>query len=205
MAVVLVLILVLVTNRLGQKHFSLAQRTTDSLYEDRQIVFYQLYKLNQLLNFKQQQLIAGTIFSESPKTYGAVEQSLANIAETRLTPKESLYFNRLKKSCINFFELESSNPVNDVETAEREVAKMIFFLDHALENLDDLANTKLAAPMEFNEMTKKSLNTSKLLLRVEIIFLIVVGVIFQLIFYGNGKPQNGRFTKTIIDKEKREV
>lgn len=186
-AIALVLILVMGTNWLGQKHFIKAYNITDSLYGDRQLSFYQVYRLNQLLHFKQQQVLVDTTFLGSSEPNRAIERSLTIIGETRLTSAESLYFNRLKKNCVNLFEFERFTFVGDNEVSERETSKWAYFLDSAFESLDDLANAKLVSHMELPERTKKSLNTNKLLLRVEIIFLVIVGAIFQLIFSGYKK------------------
>ncbi|WP_282087763.1 hypothetical protein [Aquimarina algiphila] len=157
----------------------------DSSYKDHVITQHYVYKLNHLFNLKRLQLNTNTTFSNNFGESITIKQLLTDFRATALTTKESLHFNNLEKKYIRLLDLEESIAGKTHETVKKVHSEMNIIIDLILENIDALANIKFKdnAQLQLPKMNQKLLSIDKVLLKVEITFLIFIGIIVQLIIF----------------------
>ncbi len=190
LALAVVFLLVLATNRLDHRHFSTVQNTVNSVFEDRVVAQDYIYRLNNL--FQEKRLFLGLYDSlaEGSRENAHIDELLTDFGNTKLTTKESFYFKELQKNFEGLSALEQSiNNCTDGMTENSRV-KMESSLQRIMVNLNDLALTQLTEGRQLTETAKKSLDTNNLLSNLEIIFLIVIGIVVQVIvFYPTKKTK----------------
>ncbi len=187
-AVLLVFVLVICTNRLSQRRLSTAQDMSNSEYEGHIVSQYHLYRLNHLFNLKRQWLSKDPLLIDDFKESKTIEQELANLGNTKLTFNESLCFNDLKKRYSELSILEKSISRDSNKFFDQTRQKMNANLDYIMLNLDSIANAKFTKRKQLLKTKSKSLYTNKLLLNMEIAFLIVIGIIVQMVIFYPWKP-----------------
>ncbi|UII77843.1 hypothetical protein LV716_08745 [Flagellimonas sp. HMM57] len=180
-SILLVIILILGTHWLNKKHSSMVHSTMDSIYEDQRIAQYYVYKLYHQFHLKRLQLSTNGILSHPFNETTTIERLLTNIGALKLTPNESSHLNELETKYLKLLDLEESILDDTDETLEKKRLKMNVILDRITIIMDDFANIRFTESLTLSEKGEKSLNMGKLLLKVEIVSLIIVGVIVQLI------------------------
>ncbi|MBD0852212.1 MCP four helix bundle domain-containing protein [Maribacter arenosus] len=177
-------LLVLGSNRLDSRHFSTIQTTVNSVYKDRVVVQDYIYQLSTIFHNKKLKLIKNyndnTITSENEKA----QLLLIDFGITKLTQKESSLLNELNRQFSKLQELEDKivQPSNEIEADLGIVA--LKTLDEMQRNLDALAKIQLSESEQLTELSNKSLGMNILLSKLEVAFMIIIGVaILFLIFY----------------------
>lgn len=181
--VFLILILVIGVNWLNQRHLEQVQNDLDRLYIERLVSQDYLYRLNHQLNLKRYQIAMGGQYPIAVGEQKSIEQLLRDVQSLKLSLKETLYFNDLKKNYSKLVALERSRSENTIESRAHTLTEINIILDKMLLNIDDLVSSKLLDNRKLLEINKATLTTKKTLLNTEIGFLVVFAIIFQLIFY----------------------
>ncbi|AIZ43531.1 MULTISPECIES: hypothetical protein [Cellulophaga] len=177
-------LLVLGTNRLDKRHFSTVQTTVNSVYKDRVIVQNLIYKLNAIFHAKEIRFIRKKDFNTIPDENQKAEELFSAFAATKLTGKEKNVLNglqdqfqKLKKLETDLFQSSSSLEENHLIATERMLGNMG-------QNLDVLAKIQLEESRELTQLSNKSLGMTILLSKLEVAFLILIGIaMLALIFY----------------------
>ncbi|MCR1024656.1 hypothetical protein NQT66_07540 [Cellulophaga baltica] len=177
-------LLVLGTNRLDKRHFSTVQTTVNSVYKDRVIVQNLIYKLNAIFHAKELRFILKKDFNTIPDENKKAEELFSDFAATKLTSKEKNVLNglqdqfqKLKKLETDLFQSSSSLEENHLIATERMLGNMG-------QNLDVLAKIQLEESRELTQLSNKSLGMTILLSKLEVAFLILIGIaMLALIFY----------------------
>ncbi|WP_282165590.1 hypothetical protein [Cellulophaga baltica] len=177
-------LLVLGTNRLDKRHFSTVQTTVNSVYKDRVIVQNLIYKLNAIFHAKEIRFIRKKDFNTIPDENQKAEELFSAFAATKLTGKEKNVLNglqdqfqKLKKLETDLFQSSSSLEENHLISTERMLGNMG-------QNLDVLAKIQLEESRELTQLSNKSLGMTILLSKLEVAFLILIGIaMLALIFY----------------------
>ncbi|AIY15167.1 hypothetical protein [Cellulophaga baltica] len=177
-------LLVLGTNRLDKRHFSTVQTTVNSVYKDRVIVQNLIYKLNAIFHAKEIRFIRKKDFNTIPDENQKAEELFSAFAATKLTGKEKNVLNglqdqfqKLKKLETDLFQSFSSLEENHLIATERMLGNMG-------KNLDVLAKIQLEESRELTQLSNKSLGMTILLSKLEVAFLILIGIaMLALIFY----------------------
>jgi hypothetical protein len=177
-------LLVLGTNRLDKRHFSTVQTTVNSVYKDRVIVQNLIYKLNAIFHAKEIRFISKKDFNTIPDENQKAEELFSAFAATKLTGKEKNVLNglqdqfqKLKKLETDLFQSSSSLEENHLIATERMLGNMG-------QNLDVLAKIQLEESRELTQLSNKSLGMTILLSKLEVAFLILIGIaMLALIFY----------------------
>ncbi len=186
LAMAVVFLLVLATNRLDKRHFTTVQNTVNSVYEDRVVAQDYIYRLNNIFQDKRFFIGLHDSLPDGTNENRQIEELLADFEKTKLTTKESFYFKVLQDDFENLKTLERSIKSNGVGITENLRSKMESAIKKIMADMDDLAQTQLTESRQLTETAKKSLDTTNLLSNLEIIFLIVIGIIVQvIIFYPN--------------------
>lgn len=188
-AVIFVFILVIGANWLNKRHLSMVQSTMDSVYENRIIAQYFVYKLNHQFHLKRSWLSTNGIFPHAIKESTTIEQLLTDFGAIKLTANESSHLNDLEREYLKLLDLEESILGSTDETLKKTHLKMNVTLDRIMVIMNDLTNINYAESLILSEREKKSLNMDRLLLKVEIASLIIIGIIVQLIIFYPGKAE----------------
>ena len=187
LALAVVFLLVLATNRIDQYHFKTAQTNMNEVFEDRVLVQDYIFSISRELHTRQLKLydtVPQTTNSGSEQTE-SVSQILSKFEATKLTPAE---YNLLKqfKSDFNTLEGLDRNPSTqtDVQLRKRKSDQLAALQ----QNLLELSEIQVRESRRLTRESQKSLDVSNLLANLEIFFLIVIGIALQvLIFYKSKK------------------
>jgi len=181
MALAVVFLMVLATNRIDQHHFETAQKTVNEVYKDRVMVQGYIYSIAEALHQKelnhlQEQNAAVQKWNTSINEY------IASFEATKLTRSEAELLGRFKKE---FKELEKM----EAKAIDHQNPKM--HRDQIVQlkgYLKELSKIQITESRNLTKSAQKSLNVSALMANFEIFFLICIGVALQvLVFYKTKK------------------
>ena len=177
-------LLVLGSNRLDQRHFSIIQTTVNSVYNDRVVVQDIIYKLNNIFHAKELRFVLNENFENSASENQKVEALLSDFGTTELTTKESKLLEELSVQFSNVRDLEKkmshSNPISLAKNSSMAIST----LRHIEDKLDGLSQIQVQQSGQLTQLSKKSLGINILLSQLEVAFMVVIGIaILALIFY----------------------
>jgi CHASE3 domain sensor protein len=181
-------LLVLASNRLNQRNFSTVEQSVNSVFEDRLVVQEYIYRLNNLFHKKELALAknetnAGTLTQSSD-----IETILSDFEKTELTTKESKYLTDLKSSYTELQLMEenlSSNKGAGVAELKDRILSMLVRINN---DLDELSEVQLNEGRQLTQRSQRSLGMNQLLSTLEIVFLVIIGILFLLIVFHREKP-----------------
>lgn len=188
-SILLVVSLIMIVNWLNERHLVKVKNHTDLVYEGRLKAQGYLSKLNVLINLEIVRFENNDLYFQEFKENKAIEELIYKVGTLKLNTGESLLLNDLKKSYLEYLELVRSAIESNEETSEIICSKITLVLDQISTSLYDLENIIFDESINLPDMKIKSLSTSKLLLHVEIAFLIIFGIIFQIIMLYPMKPE----------------
>jgi hypothetical protein len=194
LALVAIFLVILGTNRIDERHFKISQNAVTSVYNDRILAQDYIYKMNNLIHKKQRQLWEGSQTIDV-NINNEIETYIDLFADTKLTPNELKTFKRFRTDFENlkFNETKILKNVNEYEGNESfDKNSLASRFDENIKALQtDLNNLSLIQVSETKNIlgvAQKSLNTIKLLSRMEIYVMLVVGIIILFFtFYKIGK------------------
>lgn len=175
-------LLVLGSNRLDQRHFSTVQTTVNSVYKDRVVVQDYIYQLNSIFYNKELELIENKLPSTSQNV--KVDQLLVDFENTELTYDERNHLKTLNGQFEKLQDLENRiiNPSTNIDADLGILARKT--LDEMQLSLDALAKIQLSESEHLTQLSNKSLGMNILLSKLEVAFLIIIGIaMLALIFY----------------------
>ena len=176
-------LLVLASNRLNNRNFSTVEHGVDSVFEDRLVVQEYIYRLNNLFHKKELFLATNTLDNRAIPQYPEIKDILADFEKTDLTGEESLFLTSLKENYAELKTLEGNRANKDA--SEKEI---VYVLNNISRNLDELAKVQLSEGRNLTQRSKRSLGMNQLLSRIEIVFLIIIGILFLVIVFHRDKP-----------------
>ncbi|MFW2375675.1 hypothetical protein M601_020435 [Cellulophaga baltica 4] len=177
-------LLVLGTNRLDKRHFSTVQTTVNSVYKDRVIVQNLIYKLNAIFHAKEIRFIRKKDFNTIPDENQKAEELFSAFAATKLTGKEKNVLNGLQDQFQKLKKLETDLSQSSSSLEENHLIATERMLGNMGQNLDVLAKIQLEESRELTQLSNKSLGMTILLSKLEVAFLILIGIaMLALIFY----------------------
>lgn len=181
-------LLVFASNRLSRRNFMTVEHTVNSVYGDRVVAQDYIYKMNNLFH-KKERILMGT---ESKKDDSNVSKAIMNLLNdfetTKLTSEESVHFINLKENYAQLRALEL-NPTKNKYSFEEGAENITGILNKIHSNLDELSAIQLSEGRYLTELSNKSLNMNQLLSRLEIGFLIIIGILFLLIVLPQKKQE----------------
>ena len=176
LALSIVFLLVFATNRLDKRHFETVQNTVISLHTDRVIAQDLIYKMNLIIYNKQLSLLGESSKNVNPNFNKDFNLLIEKFSETKLTKKEGQIFEKLKVDFKTLTDLE---------------AKMLQYNEEILTNINiiksdliKLSEIQIKESKSLTNIAQKSLDTNNLMSKLEIGFLVLIGLIIQFtIFY----------------------
>ena len=176
-------LLVLASNRLNNRNFSAVEHGVDSVFEDRLVVQEYIYRLNNLFHKKELFLAKNTLDDKGLPYYPEIKTILADFEKTDLTREEALQLSSLNE---NYAELKTLEKAHLKHQASEE--DIIAVLGSIGKNLDELSEVQLSEGRQLTQRSKRSLGMNELLSRIEIVFLIIIGILFLIIVFYRDKP-----------------
>lgn len=177
-------LLVLASNRLNNRNFSAVEHGVDSVFEDRLVVQEYIYRLNNLFHKKELFLAKNTLDDKGLPYYPEIKTILADFEKTDLTREEALQLSSLNE---NYAELKTLEKAHLKHQASEE--DIIAVLGSIGKNLDELSEVQLSEGRQLTQRSKRSLGMNELLSRIEIVFLIIIGILFLIIVFYRDKPK----------------
>ena len=175
-------LLVLASNRLNNRNFSTVEHGVDSVFEDRLVVQEYIYRLNNLFHKKELFLANNTLDNGTIPQYPEIRSILADFGKTDLTREESLFLTSLKENYSELKTLEGNHA--NKNASEKEIVSV---LNNISRNLDELAEVQLSEGRQLTQRSKRSLGMNQLLSSIEIVFLIIIGILFLVIVFHRDK------------------
>ncbi|MBW8242496.1 hypothetical protein K1F50_06755 [Muricauda oceani] len=177
-------LLVLASNRLNNRNFSTVEHGVDSVFEDRLVVQEYIYRLNNLFHKKEMFLAYNSLDEKTLPQYPEINTILADFEKTDITREESLHLTSLKE---NYGELKNLEQAHIKDNASE--ADIMAVLDRIGRNLDELSEVQLSEGRQLTQRSKRSLGMNELLSRIEIVFLIIIGILFLVIVFHRDKSE----------------
>jgi len=176
-------LLILGSNRLDKRHFETIQNTVNSVYKDRVVVQNLIYEASTIFHKKELRYILGNQDVDARNTENEkVAQILEDFRKTELTSKE---YNLLIQLSDDFEELLTiEGNVFKSSGTDQEKSEVIAAIKIIERELDGLAKIQLEESEQLTQLSNKSLGINTLLSRMELGFMIVIGItMMALIFY----------------------
>lgn len=181
-------LLVLASNRLNQRNFSTVEQSVNSVFEDRLVVQEYIYRLNNLFHKKELALAKNGKNAGSPTQSSDIETILSDFEKTELTTKESKYLVDLKNSYTELQRMEENLSTNKGAGNAELKDKISSRLTRINNNLDELSEVQLYEGRQLTQRSQRSLGMNQLLSTLEIVFLVIIGILFLLIVFHREKP-----------------
>ncbi|RXG14277.1 chemoreceptor-like protein with four helix bundle sensory module [Leeuwenhoekiella aestuarii] len=183
LALSVVFLLVLATNRIDQHHFETAQKSVNEVFEDRVLVQDYIFSISKMLAAKRLALKDSAISKKLLENNEEIAKLLSDFQNTKLTEKESNQLTVLQEGFEKIQVLESQI-VQQSGNFERLKTENLNGLDTMQDALVALSKIQVHESKNLMHSAQKSLNTSKLISTLEIGFLIVIGIVIQItLFY----------------------
>jgi len=176
--------LVLGSNRLDQRHFSTIQTTVNSVYKDRVVVQNIIYRLNNIVHQKELRYNGNVEFQGRESENLNVEQLVADFEATELTHEESNLLKDFKNNFSDLKVLEMKKNESLIEATNYSNGPAINKFKEIRETLNDLTKIQLEQSDQLTQLSNKSLGMNILLSKLEIAFMIIIGItLMLLVFY----------------------
>ena len=176
-------LLVLASNRLNNRNFSTVEHGVDSVFEDRLVVQEYIYRLNNLFHKKELFLANNSPDNGTIPQFPNIKSILIDFEKTDLTPEEARYLTNLNENYSELTTLEANYTRSDDSRKE-----IVSVLNNISRNLDQLAEVQLSEGRQLTQRSKRSLGMNQLLSSIEIVFLIIIGILFLVIVFKREKP-----------------
>jgi len=176
-------LLVLGSNRLDKRHFDTIQKTVNSVYKDRVVVQNLIYQASNIFHEKELRYILDKDNIEAHAAENEnIEQLLKAFRETELTSKE---YNLLVQLTGEFQDLKTlERNVSKSLVTEQEKTEVITAIKTIERRWDGLAKIQLEESEQLTQLSNKSLGMNTLLSKMELGFMIIIGIaMLALIFY----------------------
>lgn len=184
-------LLVLGSNRLNQKHFSIIQTTVNSVHKDRVVVQDYIYQLSTIIHKKELQFINEGKLTTVPSENENAEKLLLAFGATKLTFKESNLLNELTVQFKNLKNSENITLVSNNHFKNNNGVHTLNSLHEMKKKLDALAHIQLKESLQLTKQSNKSLGMNILLSKLEIVFLFIIGIsLLALILYPSKMKQS---------------
>lgn len=167
-------LLVLASNRLNKRNFSTVEQGVDSVFEDRLVVQEYIYTLNNFFHEKELFLANNDTYINKMPQHPDIKNILVDFANTELTIDESKYLTQLRE---NYAALKS------LEKNQDNKGEILSVLNSISDNLDELSAVQLSEGKQLTQRSKRSLGMNQLLSTLEIVFLIIIGILFLVIVF----------------------
>lgn len=180
LALLVVFLMVLATNRIDQHHFEKAQETVNEVFKDRVLVQGYIFSIAQALHEKELMLAQQT-YNRSKTTNAAIEDLIADFETTKLTRSEAELLSQFKSDFVALQKLETRSVQPEM------VAQQQRQITNLKEYLNKLSEIQITESRNLTTSAQKSLDMSNMIANFEIFFLICIGIALQIIVFYKAK------------------
>lgn len=173
-------LLVFGSNRLDRRHFDTVQNTVNSVYKDRVVVQDFIYQLNKIFYHKELLLAQNQNIRHDQGQKQQIKHILEDFRATELTSKELGLLLELNDSFASLMEIEQAE--NKRTTSENHLLA-VNKLNEIQNKLDGLAEIQLNESEQLTQLSNKSLDMNSLMSKLEISFLIIIGILMLALIY----------------------
>ncbi|MEL7144768.1 MAG: MCP four helix bundle domain-containing protein [Bacteroidota bacterium] len=186
-AFVVVFLLIIATNAIDNQRFETIQQSVQTMYKDRLVGKSYLYKISRQLQIKRE-ILQSQNAQPAARLNAAVNDSIKvlidQFSETKLTQFEEKRLRLLQKNLDQLLKEEKSfSTVNSNDEAQALPTDFELYFSRMIEDLDALAEIQLDEGKREKMISNRAVNASNIISKIEIGFLILIGVIIQLLIF----------------------
>ncbi|THH41421.1 MCP four helix bundle domain-containing protein [Neolewinella litorea] len=179
LGIALVFLLILTTNLVDRHNFGAVEETLETIYADRLVAHSIIFDLSELLREKEMayaRLSGPDLASATAANQQTIRAAIDRFADTKLTERESLVFERLRESVQHLEEKEDKFLAEDADGALLRQP-----VTEVRQTLRELSDIQLTEGQRQLSMGRKALGSVHLFTQLEIVALIVLAIIVQFI------------------------
>lgn len=178
-----VFLLVFMTNRLDKQHFEAVQDIINEVYEDRIVAQDYVYSLSSLYHYKYEHFLIGADSSKMQSVNNNINETINLFGQTKLTNKEAAVFRALQRDSEELLYLAERPASQEGPPGEEQIKAFERKMQNVHSYLDDLAVIQLEEGERLKNVAQESLDTNSFFSQLELLFLIVVGLIIQVVIF----------------------
>jgi len=178
--ILLVFFVVLATNLIDRGNFKRLKNSTTTLYEDRIVASDLLFELSRLIHQKEIAVVTSDKLyfqKENRKADDEIGGLTEKFVQTKLTQNEREIYQRLKNELSNLKSLEMNYSPSDIKGK----ASLLKSIGEIEQYLHDLSKIQLREARQQMSISDRAMDTINLFTQVEILFLIIIAILFQII------------------------
>lgn len=182
LVLVSVMLMMVMISYMHKRHLTDLEEKITSIYEDRLVAENYIFDLSKMMNSKKVALNVETELVEKIALANhAVDELIYDYERTKLTEKENILFQKLKKDISVSKEFESQiihNPTLPQQSSMRKVLDTQY--DLILEDLDRLSEIQLYEGKRLLETSNQVIASNGITNRLEVALLIVIILVFLM-------------------------
>lgn len=186
-SILLVFFIVVITNIIDKDNFNQLSYSVTTIYEDRIVASDLLFDMSSLIHQKEIALVSADssfLQNEYEKVGVNFNNLLSIYEETRLTEREIKLLGQLKDEIATLQGIEEKMSGNNQEV-------LLEAIQVVKEYLHELSKIQLEEAHRQVLLSDKAKNTINLFTQGEIIFLILMGIMVQIIIFYQPKKNDG--------------
>lgn len=179
-SILLVFSIVLITNLIDKDNFNQLKYSVTTIFEDRIVANDLLFEISMLIQEKEIAIIStDSLFfqNENIQVNRNINSLIERYEKTKLTDKEQVIFTNLKDNLHFLHELEKEYIVSKRDKG------LLKSINKISQHLYDLSKVQLHEGRQQMLISNKAMSTIELLTQGEIVFLIVMGILIQIIIW----------------------
>lgn len=179
LGIAVVFLLVIATNLVDRQNFMIIEASIETIYADRIIAQDIIYDISKEVAQKEigyAKLGPDQLIGRHSSNDDRIEEYIKLFAATKLTAKEKMFFDRLKKSLKDLKSTEAS-----AAPGQESAGKLKTDLLAVREQLDELADIQVEEGKRELYESKKALGSAHLFTQLEIAALIIMAILIQII------------------------
>ncbi|WP_020535311.1 MCP four helix bundle domain-containing protein [Lewinella cohaerens] len=180
-----VFFIILATNLIDRKNFNIVKNSVETIYADRllaQDILLDLSKLTWEKELAQIKYERSQFENKNIIINTRIDELINLFAVTKLTPKEKVIFEQLKKNFISLKEYE----LNEIELPSPKFSE---YLALVKDNLDDLSEIQIEEGKRELFQSKRAIASVDLFTHLEIYALIIIAIFIQIVVMYNPKKE----------------
>lgn len=187
LGIILVFVIVLTTNLIDKDNFNRLRNSVITIYEDRIVANDLIFEMS--MNIQEKELaiaLSDSSFFKNQNTEinDEMDELISRYSQTQLTPKEKTLFDFLKMDLEKVKALENQDIITDQDNK----TAYLKVINNIVTNLSKLSKVQLNEGKRQMAISNKTMEAIDLFTQAEIIFIVILAVIFQIIIIY--KPKN---------------
>ena len=178
--ILLVFVIIVTTNLIDRSNFNRLKDSVTTIYEDRIVANDLIFKMSQLVHEKEMAVATSDssfFYNENDEINRDINGLIERYEQTKLTDTEQKIFNDLREDLDKLSSLEKKL----VDSNSQVIPELTSSLDDIVNNLYDLSEVQLSEGKAQMSVSNEAMESIDVFTQVEIVFLIIMGVLIQII------------------------